>query len=126
MTELYSGSATLYAFSDTLTLTEMGTFTITSGKITAANGAFANDVFVANTAYNFYFTIEDGGATFYSNLKEDVVAQQSSTPTIAFNTQATNSTRTGTGYGYWNVPEPTSGLLMLLGMASLALRRKRA
>lgn len=27
---------------------------------------------------------------------------------------------------YGAVPEPTSGLLMLLGMAGLALRRKRA
>ena len=30
------------------------------------------------------------------------------------------------GGGTWNVPEPTSGLLMLLGVAGLALRRKRA
>ena len=28
--------------------------------------------------------------------------------------------------GWYNVPEPTSGLLMLLGMAGLALKRKRA
>ena len=28
--------------------------------------------------------------------------------------------------GWYNVPEPTSGLLMLLGMAGLALRRRRA
>ena len=33
----------------------------------------------------------------------------------------------GTSLGGWqSVPEPTSGLLMLLGMAGLALRRKRA
>ena len=28
--------------------------------------------------------------------------------------------------GWYNVPEPTSGLLLLLGMAGLALKRKRA
>jgi hypothetical protein len=34
---------------------------------------------------------------------------------------------TGTGATSWQtVPEPTSGLLMLLGMAGLALRRRRA
>ncbi|MBR3085127.1 MAG: PEP-CTERM sorting domain-containing protein, partial [Kiritimatiellae bacterium] len=39
---------------------------------------------------------------------------------------------TGTGAGWYMtkaaspVPEPTSGLLMLLGVAGLALRRKRA
>ena len=31
-----------------------------------------------------------------------------------------------TGGGWQSVPEPTSGLLMLLGMAGLALRRRRA
>ena len=30
------------------------------------------------------------------------------------------------GAGWYAVPEPTSGLLMLLGMAGLALKRKRA
>ena len=30
------------------------------------------------------------------------------------------------GAGFYTVPEPTSGLLMLLGMAGLALRRRRA
>ena len=30
------------------------------------------------------------------------------------------------GGGTWNVPEPTSGLLLLLGVAGLALRRKQA
>ena len=32
----------------------------------------------------------------------------------------------GDGWYYPNVPEPTSGLLMLLGVAGLALKRKRA
>ena len=41
-----------------------------------------------------------------------------------FNTSYTFSTSTA---GAWQaVPEPTSGLLMLLGMAGLALKRKRA
>ena len=38
-----------------------------------------------------------------------------------------NATATGSGTGWTavNVPEPTSGLLLLLGMAGLALRRKQ-
>ena len=41
----------------------------------------------------------------------------------------TSGTFIGTGDGKWvssSVPEPTSGLLMLLGVAGLALRRRRA
>ena len=37
-----------------------------------------------------------------------------------------DSTTTFAGAGWYAVPEPTSGLLMLLGMAGLALRRRRA
>lgn len=43
------------------------------------------------------------------------------TVTVAFGSQASN-----TNWQAVAVPEPTSGLLMLLGMAGLALRRRRA
>ena len=33
---------------------------------------------------------------------------------------------TGTNFGWQSVPEPTSGLLLLLGVGALALRRRRA
>ena len=33
---------------------------------------------------------------------------------------------TGSNYGWYAVPEPTSGLLLLIGVAGLALKRKRA
>lgn len=39
---------------------------------------------------------------------------------------ATLTSATGASGGWAAVPEPTSGLLMLLGMAGLALRRRRA
>lgn len=38
----------------------------------------------------------------------------------------TNGAFETNGGGTWNVPEPTSGLLLLLGVAGLALRRKQA
>ena len=51
----------------------------------------------------------------------------------SINTAGTNATVTNlakpsgvTGWTSASVPEPTSGLLMLVGLAGLALRRKRA
>jgi len=68
------------------------------------------------TAKNYYLV--NGGA-------EKSVSFTSATgfKALSFGSQAT-ATQTA---GAWTaVPEPTSGLLMLLGMAGLALRRKRA
>ena len=46
---------------------------------------------------------------------------------IKFSTSNTATQTANVGAGTWTaVPEPTSGLLLLLGMASLALKRKRA
>ena len=48
----------------------------------------------------------------------------------AYSTAFKDATAGYTGAGWYSqasaVPEPTSGLLMLLGMAGLALRRRRA
>ena len=48
-----------------------------------------------------------------------------SSQSLKFGSQSTASQAAG-AWTSVNVPEPTSGLLMLLGMAGLALRRKRA
>ena len=65
-------------------------------------------------------TVED--ATYFLAVPEKTSASAVSSAgaaTVAFGTQAANTT--------WQaVPEPTSGLLMLVGLAGLALRRRRA
>ena len=48
------------------------------------------------------------------------------TYTDATKTGKASNTISGVGSGWAPVPEPTSGLLMLVGLAGLALRRKRA
>ncbi len=75
---------------------------------------------------NYYIVISDGSqyaasdmiaATAYASAQE---AHTAASWTIAANkTPLTNASFTA-------IPEPTSGLLLLLGMAGLALKRKRA
>ena len=48
------------------------------------------------------------------------------TKTIRISVSADNVTYKPSEYSYGSVPEPTSGLLLVLGMAGLALRRKHA
>ena len=45
--------------------------------------------------------------------------------TAAYDASAWKNLTVGSGTGPTPIPEPTSGLLMLLGMAGLALRRKQ-
>ena len=64
----------------------------------------------------------------YDSLNHDTVnAIEFAAETTASKATFADTTTTYAGAGwYQSVPEPTSGLLMLLGMAGLALRRKRA
>ena len=123
-TALYSGTASLYC--DVISSSAIATATITDGKITASQTTFNDDSFAtkfaASTDYDFYFVITDSTYS-YTSAVATKTAQATSTVTIAFGSQAT-ATKDPANWGA--VPEPTSGLLMLLGVAGLALRRKRA
>ena len=57
------------------------------------------------------------GTTYYAQFENDTVYGASDWQTM---------TAGGGGGGSGGVPEPTSGLLLLLGVAGLALRRKQA
>lgn len=83
-----------------------------------------------DTSYNFYLVFEDGGKTFDSSVSDpakvlSAVAQATSTPTVAFGSMAA-ATQSSNNWQGGSVPEPTTGLLVLLGMAGLALKRKVA
>ena len=56
----------------------------------------------------------------------DSAQTQGLAPTAAASTNFKGSTWDGSAGWYSVVPEPTSGLLLLLGVAGLALRRRRA
>lgn len=103
---------------------------VASGVIAGTSGeAFAYGT--AGNSYDFYVAVLNGDSLFISDTV-NVAAQAVSYKQANFNLKAasqlaasTSSTFTAGGW-YSAVPEPTSGLLLLLGMAGLALRRKQA
>ena len=125
-------SAILTAYA-TGTDTVIGTWNgdIVNGVLNGASSGLtiASDSLVGGTKYDFIFvattTVGDKEYVWTSTTKSST-AQATSTPSLSW--FAANHT-TGEGInanGWAAVPEPTSGLLMLLGLAGLALKRKRA
>ena len=104
--------------------------TVGSGVIKAGNNQFS--AFEQGSgAHNFFFVLIDGDKMYLSSTKNDVFAGSTDTAVgIAFGNQGDKSKLSALGYqgtGTWSVvPEPTSGLMILLGLAGLALRRKQA
>ena len=117
-TSKYTGTATLYAVIGG-SATEVSTAAVNAGAITATT--FSNDSLVGGNVYDFYFVITDGGKSF-SSAHVSATAQATSTSTIAF---ANQGPATQNASNWQVVPEPTSGLMLLLGVAGLALKRKR-
>ena len=92
---------------------------------------FGND-FTSSTGVNAYMVVFDTDKVYISESYE-IVANPLDTTVGTLDIMATTGSdslpKSATAYagaGWYNVPEPTSGLLMLLGVAGLALRRRRA
>ena len=101
--------------------------TTTSG-IAAGTAVRWNTIFgdyTAGDSYTYYTVIFNGAVTdadhFMITSEKTASVPASGSLAMAFGTQASNTWNTMTA-----VPEPTSGLLMLVGLAGLALRRRRA
>ncbi len=98
----------------------------TSGSIIAAANAKAVDELASSTTYYSIVTAEYTDAN-YGDMY--MATAKTVTTTSAGAGSASNLFgSTGGGVANWQaaaVPEPTSGLLVLLGMAGLALRRRR-
>ena len=117
----YSGTVELYAIIDGVD-TLVDSRETTTGAISKNNTTFSNDALVGGNLYDFYIVMKDGDKTFTSATKT-ATAQATSTITVNFGNMAT---ATQAADSWVAVPEPTSGLLMLVGLAGLALRRRRA
>ena len=106
---------------DTATVLVSGR-TGSSINVTQASGNYA-----AGDTVNGYIVLFDTASAAdasyfaYTATKSATVGDAGAPITLAYGTFAA-----GTQGGWTAVPEPTSGLLLLLGMAGLALKRKRA
>ena len=117
----------------------------TNGKNNLIGASTTTGDLVSGTKYYLQATIENSAnkSQLVSQILEFTWDGSMEDPTIAFMTEAPGTgvasltSKNGTfssTTGYWSaagwtssaVPEPTSGLLMLLGVAGLALRRRRA
>ena len=66
---------------------------------------------------------ENGSVT---SVASTTLANDTTTKTFLFGNQSSNLANNSFAVSTSDVPEPTSGLLLLLGVAGLALRRRRA
>lgn len=81
--------------------------------------------------HTFYFAVITDDKVYFSNEKDVTAGTTSTAKLVNFGAQdgsTAAATATYAGAGAWaaTIPEPTSGLLLLLGMAGLALRRRQA
>ena len=115
-----------------------GTFVTAYASSALANGATTSTGSIIKTGLGYYdassgtvswFTVLFDAGSFDEANNYIVTSTASQTFTSATGAKAASFTNIGTTYT-WNsmaaVPEPTSGLLMLVGLAGLALRRRRA
>ena len=123
-TDKFTGDVTLYAYlstADASTAKAVSTVKASAAGAVAAT-TFSDDSLAGGSTYNFYFVIEDNGKTFTSAVKS-VSAQATLTSNVTFGNM---QSATQSASNWQVVPEPTSGLMLLLGVAGLALKRKRA
>ena len=95
---------------------------MTDGEFYAA----AVDNTLARNRQGYWMLIDNGEAAD----EDHFFAVATRLVSVVFNANSTMAVTAtwngGTQFGVFNVPEPTSGLMLLLGMAGLALRRRRA
>jgi hypothetical protein len=125
------GGATSFTTSDTGIL---GVATTANNKGYIANTTATSSSLTAGTSYNYAYLVFDtrdtenvmyyASATMGKAAYDPASTDFAETQSVTFG--ATQYSNTGLSAGWQAVPEPTSGLLLLLGVAGLALRRKIA
>ena len=112
-----------------------------SGALATGNGvvganariAAVDSTYAMSGDMSAYFVVFNGDNMYISAVATAPYDSVSDGAQVQFAAMSTSSkaaaldaTKGYTGAGWYAVPEPTSGLLMLVGLAGLALRRRRA
>ena len=131
---LDAGGANTYAQLEALAYSKNGTYQFATTSKTTSKSDYLSDIAKGDNMFVVLFdttaagTVTDGMAYKYTDKLEssawvyDGNADPPESSPGTFTIGAASFTNSGTVA----VPEPTSGLLLLLGMAGLALRRKQA
>ena len=113
-----------------------GAFKSAANADVNAGLVFDSSTYAAETVQNFYMVALDtaNNGVYVSELSGDITVADIGTLDVKFSHDAAyegvvfgSDVKSFSGAGWYTaVPEPTSGLLMLVGLAGLALRRRRA
>jgi len=124
-----------YLQSDTLAQTgSSGKGTGKKYVFTTQANSYSDDGLTAGTTYNYYLVLVDAAGDNYFAQAYNYTAREATgtydadaiTLPVAGSAVTSGMTAFSTGGGGGDVPEPTSGFLLLVGASLLGLRRKRA
>ena len=119
-----SGATSASSLATALSGMAIDTASVSGGQATGTSGA----VDATAPAQLFFVVISDDGHAYQGAAQTLTALETLGSTAIDFGSQksASSASSAWTNVGGGEVPEPTSGLLMLVGLGALALRRRRA